>query len=218
MCRFWDNASDLGSQVSRSLVKLIKTHPGVGWVRGNRVPDETATQELLKLRRRIEELEAQIQAARTSGPEGTSGLAQGTDKFEIHFSFVASPDQWSHHGQGYQYSVLVEWNTIFSAVAPLMLDEAAERDLAAALNELIREHAYSGLKAMKALAKLNLMDFQIDVKVFQTIKIQLRALGLIAKSNKTHSVKDIGTYWTDSIRAIRKDASVSEVLQVTTSR
>jgi hypothetical protein len=104
-----------------------------------------------------------------------------------------------------------------------MIDEAAERDLAAALNELIREHAYSGLKSMKALAKLNLMDFQIDVKVFQTIKIQLRALGLIVKSNKTRSVKDTGTYWTltaygdtvmTRLRAIRKDAGVSEVLQV----
>jgi hypothetical protein len=31
---------------------------------------------------------------------------------------------------------------------------------------------------------------------FQTIKVQLRALGLIAKSTKPRSVKDIDTYWT----------------------
>jgi len=30
MCRFWESPADLGSQVSRSLVKLIKTHPGIG--------------------------------------------------------------------------------------------------------------------------------------------------------------------------------------------
>jgi hypothetical protein len=31
---------------------------------------------------------------------------------------------------------------------------------------------------------------------FQTIKVQLRALGLIAKNDKPRSVKDSGTYWT----------------------
>jgi hypothetical protein len=32
-CRFWDSPADLGQHVSRSLVKLQKTHPAVGWVR-----------------------------------------------------------------------------------------------------------------------------------------------------------------------------------------
>lgn len=223
MCRFWDNPSDLGSQVSRSLVKLIKNPPGIGWVRGDSVPDETTTQELLNLRRHVEELEAQIQATRTKGPEGTSGLAQGTDKFEIHFSFVASPDQWSHHGKGYRHSVLIEWNAIFSAVAPMMIDEAAEKNLADALEGLIREYAYSDLKALKELNKLNLMDFEIEANDFQTIKVQLRALGLITKSNKTRSVKDTRTYWTltpygdtvmTRLRAVRKDIGVSDVLQL----
>ncbi|KAB8066887.1 DUF4062 domain-containing protein [Janthinobacterium violaceinigrum] len=49
---------------------------------------------------------------------------------------------------------------------------------------------------------------------FQTIKIQLRALGLITKSTRSRSVKDTSTYWTltpygDNVmlqlRAIRKD-------------
>lgn len=47
MCRFWESPPDLGSQVSRSLVKLIKSHPGIGWVRANLVPDESATKESL---------------------------------------------------------------------------------------------------------------------------------------------------------------------------
>ncbi|MBA2352160.1 MAG: DUF4062 domain-containing protein, partial [Burkholderiales bacterium] len=77
MCRLWDSPADLGSQVSRSLVKLIKRSPGIGWVRGNLVPDESATEEILNLRRRAEELQAELQATRTTGPAGTSDLAQG---------------------------------------------------------------------------------------------------------------------------------------------
>lgn len=47
MCRFWVNPSDLGSQISRSLVKFIKTYPGIGWVRGDRIPDEAALKSYL---------------------------------------------------------------------------------------------------------------------------------------------------------------------------
>src|ERR1700733_12905624 len=42
MCRFWESPADLGSQVSRSLVKLIKNSPAVGWVKADLVPDQSA--------------------------------------------------------------------------------------------------------------------------------------------------------------------------------
>lgn len=196
MCRFWDSPSDLGSQVSRSLVKLIKSHPGIGWVRGNLVPDASATEELLSLRRRIEELESELQATRISGPKGTSDLAQGTDDFEIHFSFVASRDQWSHNGKHYQSTVVAKWDDIFSAVSPLMIDEVTEDKMVRLLNALILNRSHADLKKLKGFQDLNLMIFEIDSDNFQTIKVQLRALGLITKNTKNRSVKDKATYWT----------------------
>jgi len=54
MCRFWTSPADLGSVVSRSLVKLIKTHPAVGWVRADLLPDQSAAEEMLRLRKRVE--------------------------------------------------------------------------------------------------------------------------------------------------------------------
>jgi hypothetical protein len=195
MCRFWESPADLGSQVSRSLVKLIKSNPGIGWVRGDLVPDESATEEILGLRRRIEELQRELFAASNHGPEGTRGLAQGEDIFEINFTFVASPNEYAHNGNSYQANVNAEWDDIFSAVSPLMINEATEGDLAQALNRLISDLA-SGLKKSKDLKDLVLMNFRIDSDDFQTIKIQLRALGLITKSTKSRSVKDKATYWT----------------------
>lgn len=47
MCRSWDSPDDLESQVRRSLVKLKKSSPGIGWVRRDLVPDESATEEIL---------------------------------------------------------------------------------------------------------------------------------------------------------------------------
>ena len=208
--------------MSRSLVKLIKSSPGIGWVRGNLVPDESAAEEILSLRRRVEELQAELQATRTSGPAGTSDLAQGEDAFEIRFSFVASRDEWAHNGKAFESSTVVEWDEIFSALSPLMIHEAVEGDLAKALNNLVRDFAWHDLSESKEFKGLNLMNFKADSDDFQTIKIQLRALGLITKSAKSRSVKDTATYWTltpygdnvmTKLRAIRKPETRSSTAE-----
>lgn len=196
MCRFWYSPADLGSQVSRSLVKLIKSNPGIGWVRGNLIPDESATEEILSLRRRIEQLQQELLAASTQGPKGTDGLAQGEDNFEISYSFTASPNLYAHNGKVYSASSILQWDDIFSTISPLMINEVSETGLIKAMNDLIKNESISELRATKGFKDLNLMDFRINTDDFQTIKIQLRALGLITKSSKSRSVKDTATYWT----------------------
>jgi hypothetical protein len=223
MCRFWDSPVDLGSQVSRSLVKLIKSNPGIGWVRGNLVPDESATDEILGLRRRIEELQQELLAASTRGPEGTKDLAQGEDTFEVSFAFVASPDEWAHNGSGYKARHRVKWNKIFFTVSPLMINECNDEALFNSLSKLVGDLARPKLQEVKELGDLQLLNFRIDSDDFQTIKIQLRALGLITKSTKSRSVKDTSTYWTltpygdtvmTRLRAIQRESAEKEVLDI----
>jgi hypothetical protein len=196
MCRFWENPADLGSQVSRSLIKLIKSHPSIGWVRANLVPDESAAEEILSLKKKIEELEDALQTARISGPEGTNNLAQGEDIHEIHFSFVVSPDHWAHNGKNYSSSTKISWNTIFAAISPLMIHEASEKQLHDALSNIAYEYALPSIRNIKEFKGKNLMSFSISDEDFQTIKVQFRALGLITKSTKSRSIKDTNTYWT----------------------
>jgi pyrimidine-nucleoside phosphorylase len=45
MCNYWTTPADLGARVSRSLVKLIKTNPGVGWIRADLVPAQPEDRE-----------------------------------------------------------------------------------------------------------------------------------------------------------------------------
>lgn len=219
MCRFWDSPADLGSQVSRSLIKLIKAHPGIGWVRGDMVPEQSVTEEILKLRKQIEELETEAQATRVSGPAGSESLAQGEDRYKLNFSFVASPDQYAHHGTSYRYSVAVTWNEIFASISPLMISEAPEEQVLDGLNSLARETAVSDLSHKDGLENQHLMQFTVFHDDFQTIKVQLRALGLIVKSTKSRSVKDNHTYWTltpygdtimTTLRAIRREPNSAE--------
>ena len=196
MCRFWDSPADLGSQVSRSLVKLIKAHPSIGWVRGDQVPSEGATAEILSLRRTVDELERKLSAVATEAPQGASTLAQGSDQTSLSFTFLASPTDYRHDGATYQKDSVLTWDEIFSALAPLMIDESDESGLRSALNSLVRNKEYGDLHSQKQFKGHTFFDFTVRADDFQTVKIQLRALGLITKSSKNRSVKDTATYWT----------------------
>ncbi len=196
MCRLWDSPADLGSQVSRSLIKLIKTHPAVGWVRADLVPDVPAAEEILRLQKQIAVLEDSLATARTQAPEGTAVLAQGDDVFEVHCSFQCYPPDRTFEATSYTYQVDISWNSIFAAVSPIMINEAPEATLRSTMSDLVAGTANPLLINNKDLKGLSFRRFKVSEDDFQTIKVQLRALGLIAKSTKPRSVKDTQAYWT----------------------
>lgn len=214
LCKFWESPAELGSVVSRSLVRLIKQSPGVGWVRSNAILDGAAAAEVLRLRRQIEELEARLAAARTSAPPGTEVLAQGDEEYSVDYHFESIDS--SMQGWSWDFSLDLSWNEIFYDVGPNLIDEAPEAAMRAAMNRMVQARSRAQRSEDSQLrGQTNLRNFQINDHDYQTIKIQLRALGLIAKSERNRSVKDAGSYWTltpygdqvlTSLRAIRRDA------------
>lgn len=217
MCKFWTTPAELGSVASRSLVRLIKTTPAVGWIRTNHAMDSVAAGEILKLKKTIDDLQSKLQEARLSRPSGSESLAQDYDKFAIHFKFEtrdSSREEWT-----WDYEVDLTWNEIFYDLGPVMLNEASDIDVRAALNQSVRERsrnlrgADKDLKGHTALSR----TFTVSEHDFQTVKIQLIALGLIAKSQKARSVKDSRTFWAltpygdqvlTTLRAIRRGPSL----------
>lgn len=195
LCKFWETPAELGGHVSRSLIKLTKTHPAIGWVRASLVPSESAANEILNLRRKIEELESEVQAARVTAPEGISELASGDDVFELDYTFHALSDDYSI-SMDYSWSTPISWDDIFFTVSPLMLNEASDALLVRALNNLVVESCSDELNSIPELEGLNLKEFKVSQDSYYTIQIQLRALGLIVQSEKNRSVKDTLTYWT----------------------
>lgn len=219
LCKHWESPQELGSVVSRSLIQLIKSAPAVGWVRANELADRDATLELLKLRRRVEELETELSKARTSAPKGTEDLAQDDEAHTLRFSFKAkkfTDYDWTEWKATYNTS----WNQLFSVIAPLLINEATESTIKASLDYFIKESNMDELGKNKKLIGSETRNFFLNHDDFQTVKIQLRALGLITKSEKTRSVKDVDTYWTltpygdevmTRLRAIRRrDERVAE--------
>jgi hypothetical protein len=204
MCKHWTNPSELGSVVSRSLVKLIKTNPAIGWVRGDLVPSESSSKEILLLKKRIEELETDLENARFQAPVGTEGLSQGNDSFRINYAYESfeetfiKRDAWkipaSSNTETHWDRLFATWNEIFSEISPSMINEASEERLNILLNDYIKAECLTDVEEKHPKKKFS--RFRISRDDFQTIIIQLRALGLISKSKRQRSVKDGATYWT----------------------
>lgn len=183
MCKGWDTPEALGSVVSRSIVKLMKSRPAVGWVRADLVPDETASKEILTLKKKIEQLQGELESARTSVPTGTSDLAQGDEPVDLAFLLRAKGATPTEH------SVKTTWNEVFSVVSPLMIDKATEQQLISAIRDYFLPQISPETASNPYLLTLSSRDFQ-------KLKLQYRALGLITKETSQKSLKDTSTYWT----------------------
>ncbi len=215
MCKYWTTAQELGSVVSRSLVSLQKQHPGIGWVKGNQTLSKDASLEILSLRKRIEELESEINSSQTKGPKGTEDLAQGEDKFIINVKFD-SETKADNQAWTWNDSVRVSWNVLFSELSPLMIHEAKTFELQNRFYELVAKRLKIEMPKKKSFeGHGNIRSVTPLIQDFETVLIQLSALGLITQSEKKNrSVNDKGTYWRltpygvssmNRLRAIRKD-------------
>jgi hypothetical protein len=196
LCKFWGSPAELGSMVSRSMVQLIKTRPAVGWVRADKIPDERAVEEILRLRKRVDELTGELTRIATEPPQGSSDLAQGEDEFRIRLKILVAHKtgrSWVH------VSVLASWNEIFNAIGPLMLDESGEPEMISTIQSnlaVLRRKEIAAAVALQGFQEDSLRDLELYPDDFQTIRLQFRALGLIVKSEKSRSLKDTRTYWT----------------------
>ena len=122
LCKFWDNADGLASQVILSLTSLIKTNPRIGWVKADEVSSSEANKEILDLRKENELLKKQIDELMDSVPKGTEELKQGSDVFRFKLyetnRFVGVDDK--------SIDVELSWNELFGVIAPIMIFESSD--------------------------------------------------------------------------------------------
>lgn len=199
MIKYWESPKELGSVVSRSLIKLIKSKPRTGWVKADQISTNEANLEILQLKERIQLLEEEL---KNSLIKDTSNLVQGNDLFNVSYGYKKNGT-----GNWISENIKVEWNTLFSKISTILLDEGTEESLKSRLD------GYVGhlLKPDKPEYK-NVLVYSDN---FMTILIQLKALGLIEKSDKKRSLRDSSKYWRltqrgddliTQLRAIKKDS------------
>jgi hypothetical protein len=212
MVRFWMTPAELGSVVSRSIIRLIRDSPAVGWVRGDALPEEDAAEEIRGLRRRIDQLEGELASVGASAPPGTEQFAQGADAVELVYHPNTSYDRKKPVS-----SLNTTWNAAFAAVGPWLIVEATQGRIADALED----HIISRLPAPPSGQPTgSRSECAISHESLATVLVQLRALGLITKSTRKHPPSDTASYWTltpygdnvlTSLRAIRRDTGGASI-------
>ena len=167
--KYWTSPKDLALAVFQSMSSLMKTKPGVGWVRADLVADESAAQEILRLRKKIDELSLHIAQSELTAPPGTEDLSQGQDTISLHFRYELSG------AAGYQETLdAFTWNEILSTLGPILISRASEGDLKEKLAEKFRNRLQDRIGAP-------IYHSYIRDEEFQKVKLQLRALGLISE-------------------------------------
>jgi hypothetical protein len=178
--KFWTTAHDLQAKVIQAIAAETKRNPRTGWLRADQSGDPA---RLNKLIQENERLTALLHEARTMPPPGTQEYAQGSDKYTVHFKTKmgwSEPDDW--------HELKLTWDQIFYEVGPLIMGEIDDRALRVALSQEMPAY----------LDQIRDQDFKsvdIDNDSFQTIKVQLLALGLMQKSTSKRPPSDTRTYW-----------------------
>jgi len=113
----------------------------------------------------------------------------------LRFSFSAYNSK-TYASVNWTSSFAPTWDDLFAVAAPLMINEAAEAMIKSALDSFVGDQNLERLSKKEKLKGHSLSNIALYNEDFQTVKVQFRALGLIAKSEKARSVKDSGTYWT----------------------
>lgn len=187
---FYTDAHDLGSQVSRALIRTIKTRPGVGWVRGDQAMTVDQQREMVELREKINQLESEKLAAASALVEDISGLAQGDEEVTIP---ILIGDVNSKAGQ-HMFVFTTTWDKIFAELGPILLDEASE----SAIEERLESHvAWSTERTDdvdEEIRKFDTSETEIYEDDFEMVLVQLRALGLVDTGKKKRQITDSDKY------------------------
>lgn len=174
----WNTKGDLTKDVVLSLIGEFKTHPRIGWMRADEKPSNEQNKELLRLKEENEKLTERIKTLEETAPEGTDDLCQGEDEFNIQITAIID----HNYEESFEYKM--SWNDICRAILPHLVQFCWEYNMSTSLKEFIesREPQYR---------RVHINDLS-----FQTIKVQLIALGLITEAPKVKTSKTLAAAWT----------------------
>ena len=167
----WRNESELPGLVALSLPKTIKVYPAVGWIRANNIASSEVLADLNNLRKENAELRAAVSELESPFVPEDTGIASLNDSFFVHL-------KWARRGRTLTNEFTFTWKEIFGCIAP---------DLQENPNDYLVNN-----KLGTSLYCKQYPDAEISVQVrhddFQTIRVQLTALGLI----RTSYLKTVG--------------------------
>jgi Domain of unknown function (DUF4062) len=144
--KFWTSAEDLSMKVTTSFVQMQRSRPALGWVRADQATSLEDLRTIERLRRRIEELEAELKEANSQKLAEIGGLSQGSDELVlilgVDFSFADPKGSLLRSFSGdtrAKVEVADSWNGIFASFCQLLRRVCPEYKIWDGVHDYLRE-------------------------------------------------------------------------------
>lgn len=187
----WSTAKDIPGLVSLSMSKTIKTYPAIGWVRADKLSNESDLRSMIELQKENERLRKEIEENKPKHqydlPENIAGLDK---EFNINYHLTSIDIMDSN----ILYNSLTKsFSEIFSFLSPIIFKGTSEIILKKKMNDFIS----SFLRNPYYNAYINDDDFQI-------INLQFVALGLTEVNGDKFSLTHLGKNTMMSLKLVRE--------------
>jgi hypothetical protein len=191
MVKTYSSPTELGSVVSRGLIRAIKKGDREGWIRGRFAMVPEVRTEIAELRAALADQKRAIAEEAVKAPAADLNLEyeHGSDTVELHLSAT-----WYYTGNRAQtWDIGYTWDEIFELLGPLMIEESTEE----ALRKSLTDHMWADiLRSDHDMASMHNVEYDITNSSWGTVIVQLRALGAIEPSTRPHGVANKHIFWT----------------------
>lgn len=160
---YWEEKNELALLIFSALTELKIKEPRVGWIRDSGQSSEALLAQLNTLRQEKEHLIEklnELQKQRQSGIE----LADTNATFEFSGTYSVP-----RVGGSRKWSKKITWIEIFAGIGPALLKVPTDNTVRIRLNKFFEESVRPSAS----------VEFQINEDSFETIRIQLEALGWV---------------------------------------
>ncbi|ELX11472.1 hypothetical protein Jab_1c00550 [Janthinobacterium sp. HH01] len=175
LIKHWENSHDLPGLVSLSLNKAIRTYPAQGWMRASNFKYEELLSDINQLRKENAELHAKLNEFQFSMFDDLADLDEMIVLQGTLSDSILSIKPWNHE---------ISWGKLFSLIGPDLMRGKADHDVEILLcNEVV--------KIFRPFS----ISTTIDRQIYNTVKIQFQAYGLVKIEGVKLSNGDFTDYW-----------------------
>ncbi|KHS90093.1 hypothetical protein RC86_14010 [Pectobacterium brasiliense] len=185
----WKSVQELPGLVALSMTKTIKTYPATGWIRADKISNESDLRNLIELQKEVEELRKTIADSSTESELSYTGkIADFDSVFDLNYKVHSAFDEWE---DSRDCKLSWSWRQFFHFISPYVFkginhDELFESIRIKLDNEVTSDNYVS----------LNESDLQ-------TIELQFIALGLITFDHEKWTLTNKGKKMMMEVRTIK---------------
>jgi hypothetical protein len=185
LVRFWNSAEQLPGLVALSLSKTIKAYPAVGWVRTSAASSSQLLEEVNELRKANAALVAELEAAR-----GSAAIEPRPDELApLDAKVTVAGTIQQMRGGRQTWRVTLTWKELFALLAPHLLEHPNDSAVRSILTgRLVAKTGHVGISPA------------IEDEIYQTIKVQFLAHGLVRVDYLKTTQGGMALFWSLTTR------------------